>query len=231
MSFLKCPACTAEVPVGMDYCPVCACPIDPNERIKYFQIARIGEIVVDNTPVLLDRPQRLILQLIPSKAFDTSSKYNLTAIDKSHCASIYSSSFDFGRYEKDSFIAGVESTGIPRSSAYFQIFTNGIIETVDTRVFDFREGVKLIDAETSEKGIVTAVSRYLQIYETLGIDPPAVALICLIGVKGYAIGPKPQAGRSQIDRDAVFAPDIPIDDFKTRNIAKLLKPAFEVIFK
>ena len=78
---------------------------------------------------------------------------------------------------------------------------------------------------------MTAISRYLQIYETLGVAPPAVVLLCLIGVKGYAIGPNLQAGRSHIDRDAVFAPDIPINDFKTRNVAKLLEPAFEIIFK
>ena len=85
-----------------------------------------------------------------------------------------------------------------------------------------------------EKEIIGSVDVYLRSIQMLGVVPPVLFFISLLGVKGSFmwVGRRGHSGHfapKLFDRDMLVSPDIVIEDLEC-NAAKTLRPAFDMIW-
>lgn len=115
---------------------------------------------------------------------------------------------------------------------YIQIFRNGKIEEVDTRILRILEekqlGNILIPSRRFEGMILNGVQKRLALLKTLDIKSPVIMHLSLIGVKGYIMVPegkadpfgdyldslKETARENPIDRDNLLLRGVLMDDFQ-----------------
>ena len=207
------------------------------ERIRNFRIDRIGKIIADETPVPLDSPHRIVLHLIHGNAFNPSIKYDVNSIyprrhDK--LPLIYRSVLS-GRYNLDGLFAYSDRDN-GKHSAYTQLYRNGIIEAVDSRMLAPREraGVtlKIIPHVAFGEKLIQATTSYLNLMAELAIEPPIFIFLSLLNVKDYriTIGDRfdPYSGDS-IDRDTLLLPPEIIEAYGVPPVT-ILKPIFDLIW-
>ena len=83
--------------------------------------------------------------------------------------------------------------------AYAQLFRSGVIEAVDG--FTLTGTEHGIPAVAYEEELIRATGSYLKLLPQLGIEPPVIVMLSMIGVKGFKMAtgprfvlPKPCAG-------------------------------------
>jgi len=200
------------------------------ERIKNFREKRLSMIISEETPVPMYKNAKIVLHIIPISAFATSSKFDLTTRDlNTNCKPLCSPGWNY-RYNFDGHLSycAYRYDGTLPIASYFQLFRNGIIETVDSQML-----MTKIVPLMYEKEILEVIPRYMKIYDELGIAPPALIMLSLVGVKGYSMEtnrPKYTViDPMSIDRDILVVPEILIDEFNI-DFAKILRPIFDSVW-
>lgn len=198
------------------------------EKIKRFREDRVAKILADETPVLLRGIHRIVLHLIPISSMTPSSAnvdLDRALKNRSNLTPIYSVSSNL-RHNFDGILSCNQDTG------YLQLFRSGIIEAVESSILDRRN---TIPDKFLEPKLYAAVDLYLKLQQDIGISPPIIVLLTLIGVKGYSVtqnpllqGIGPEQGK--IDRDILALPDIMVDNFST-SADIILRPAFDTIWQ
>jgi len=89
------------------------------------------------------------------------------------------------RHNFDGWMSSSSDNGL--SNSYAQLFRDGSIETVDARMLH-PEG-RSIPIDLLETEVIDVVSKYLALLGQLGVDPPIVLMLTLMGVQGYTIPP------------------------------------------
>jgi hypothetical protein len=125
----------------------------------------------------------------------------------------------------------------PQADSSLQVFRNGIIEAVDSRLLQFRGADSVILGYPFERTLVDDVRRLLDLQREVGVDPPVLALVTLLGVAEWAILGQ---GRHEelewrrrglrIDRDIVLLPDVSFDSLDSDSAATL-RPAFDAFWQ
>jgi hypothetical protein len=78
---------------------------------------------------------------------------------------------------------------------------------------------------------MSCLKNYLKVQQDLGLVPPIVLMLSLIGVKDYQIGfGQFQDTRQPIDRDMALLPDVLIENFSTEP-ADILRPVFDAVWQ
>jgi hypothetical protein len=206
------------------------------DRIRNFRADRVAKIQADETPVPLDYPHRIVLHFLHANAFNPFLKYDVN--------SIYPSRYDKlplirrnvlnGRYNLDGLFTYSESDD-GKHSAYTQLYRNGIIEAVDSRMLAPRErnGVilKHIASVVFEEKLIQATTRYLNLMSELAIEPPIFIFLSLLNVKDYTIPGDIYNGFSTgpIDRDLLLLPAEIIESYGVKT-ANILKPLFDLVW-
>jgi hypothetical protein len=83
-----------------------------------------------------------------------------------------------------------------------------------------------------EGEIVDATRRFLGLLSKMGVEPPFLVMLTLVGVLGYRLGvDERRAHRTTrpIDRDILLVPDLLIEEV-AGDIVKSLKPIFDAIW-
>ena len=186
------------------------------EQIRKFRAERISRIVSDETPIPIPSGSKIVLHLLPLQAFSSPTRIDLS---KAHedlrlwplGAQGYSKRINLDGLLN--YTAG--SFGRSGSAGYLQLYHNGIIETVDTTILilNARPSVNaphLIPSTIFEREIIQRIQAYLASLQQLGISPPVVATLTLVGVKGFsmAVNPSSMGGGAPIDRDIVNVPEM-----------------------
>ena len=70
------------------------------------------------------------------------------------------------------------------SSGCVQVFRSGAVEAVSSVLVTERDGNRFIASIAYEKEIISSVEVYLRSMQTLGVVPPVLFFISLLGVKG-----------------------------------------------
>ncbi len=204
------------------------------EQIRNFVAQRIGNIVADETPVLLANNGKIALHLIPfssfapGKKFDIASKQfeikNLRPLDGGSRTP---------RFNLDGILSASLTPG--QSNTYVQFFRNGIIETVNAELLfpHFgRLGIPSVKGRNYEWLIVEIIEEYLEAYKKIQIDLPIYLFLSLINVKGYFVSSDLVRAFSEpinINKDVFTLPEVIINSLDD-NIPFLLKPAFDTIW-
>lgn len=206
------------------------------EQLRKFRIERVGKVVSNETPVPLEAKPKIIFHLIPISAFAANIKYDLREFQLSANREILAPiSADYGsnlRFNFDGILTYEQYDRTKPAVSYLQLFRNGIVESVDTNLFEPDDTPPLIPSFNFERDIIKAFERYVNIQSMLETEPPYFLLLTLFGVKGYNLPTRARTiGRynNLIDRNDLFVPEILVDDLSLP-AATILRPAFDSVW-
>lgn len=206
------------------------------EQLRRFRVERVGKVVSNETPVPLETKPKLIFHLIPISAFAANIKYDLREFQLSPNREILAPiSADYGsnlRFNFDGILAYEQYDRPKPAVSYLQLFRNGIVESVNTTLFESDDTPPLIPSIIFEQDIIKALERYVNIQSVLETEPPYFLLLTLVGVKGYNLPTRARTiGRynNLIDRNDLFVPEILVEDLSLP-AATILRPAFDSVW-
>jgi hypothetical protein len=79
--------------------------------------------------------------------------------------------------------------------------------------------------------MISNLKNYLKVQQELGLEPPIVLILSLIGVRGYRIGFGVfQDPKQPIDRDTALLPDVLVENYSAE-AADILRPVFDAVWQ
>lgn len=214
---------------------------DPiRDRISAFRSDRVGKILASKTPVPLEPGPKLVLHLLPVRAFAEQ-----VALDLKSAQQDGNSLEPMGRprtYGPLRFnFDGLFSTGGPEAQkpySYIQLFRNGVMEAVYARI----SRDKLVFGLDCGRQVVKAPgTSYMQFQKHLGLGPPLFITITMLSIRGFIIvpcGPNDPIEFhnwlgmpiAPVDQEALLAPDVLVEH-EGADIGRLVRPAFDSIWQ
>jgi hypothetical protein len=202
------------------------------ERIRDFRLERIARIGSDETPVPLGQGKaKLVVHAIPVVSFSTSFLFDVAGISKTY-NQYFGQRFDC-RFNIDGIVL-YESSDEKQVKTYYQIFRNGCIEFVYTRLSYTDIGGLALRSLKAEEEIIKSVASSLIFQKVNVIQPPTIIFVSLLGVKGMIFG-LPQShwniSSSCFDRDTILIPEVMLDNYPDdNNPTYLMKPALDAMW-
>jgi hypothetical protein len=207
------------------------------ERVRRFRDERVARIVADETPVVLPPDHvRVVLHVVPVAALDPTARLDITHLIRApqHCPRPLGSNGWHHRHNLDGFLTYQTFDKIDEGISYVQLFRSGAIEAVEggtcprptPQSILFRFG-------HYEEVLIDGLNGYLKVLQELGSTPPAFVLLTVLGVKGYVLTTDRGDGwrcPHRIDRDALFLPDVLVDDFP-QPADVILRPVFDSVWQ
>ena len=200
-----------------------------NERIRAFRQDRLSNIIAGETPVSLVPGARTILHMIPLSSFNSGVRYDLTELEIKNqnltlAPSSYDYNFGFRQFNFDGLISISERTNqLNVTDSYLQVFRTRTLESVEAESINRSESTpnwKSLD----EQRLIAAVDRGKSLMRHLGIEPPILILVTLVGVKDHIIYRGQNyylSSSTKFGRDVLQLPDVLVNDFD--------KPANEIV--
>lgn len=206
------------------------------ERLRSFRIERLSMITSGQTPITLpDKTPKFVLHILPVSTFDSRASVDLSTVSLPHdkLQPIYARSWS-QRYNFDGYLSYSElSEGEPYT--YLQLFRTGGIEAVEAHIMtDHRRKNPSIPGEDYEKELLYSLTRFLSLQKQMGVEPPLVVMLSILGVVGYVmdVGDRwfVQRVKSQpIDRDDLLLPETIVESFE-EDPAHIMKPIFDAVW-
>jgi hypothetical protein len=199
------------------------------QRIREFRAQRLAAILAGETPMVLQGTEgKVILHLLPISAFDLTSTAQLDLarlttefgnlpllLEKTACSKRYN--LDGLLFHNGKF-------------SYTQVFRNGAIEAVDSYTLA-SAGKPFLPDVPIEQRLLSGVQAYLPVLRQLGVTPPLLLMVSLLGVKGLEIVQGHQRFSSPpIDRDDLILPEVLVEDMRAEP-ARLLRKVFDMIWQ
>jgi hypothetical protein len=196
------------------------------ERMRQFRAERLAKIVAGETPVALNNGSKMILHVVPLSVFSRKDVCDLSEVDAPPIDPVPmgASGWDH-RYNFDGLLAYCAGR------AYTQLFRDGRIEAVEAGVIQRGSDRKAISC-AFEEIVVSSLENSLQVQKKLGVAPPLVVMLTLIGVCGYRIvgwGGFDEPDSGPIDRDDLLSDEHIIEESDC-DCARMMKPIFDAIW-
>lgn len=204
-----------------------------SRKIKEFRINRIAQILADETPIALEGGPKIILHILPIESFLLGKSFDISIALRNHIDLRTLSAFNVRyRYNFDgvlkySFISEDIST------SYVQLFRSGIIEAVDTYMLSYENEQKAFHIIDIEKELIGILNDYLRFLRSLGVNPPLLIALSILGVRGFAmVAPRFRLGlaRHPIDRDNLLIPETLVKDYE-EEASTVLWPIFDTLWQ
>lgn len=210
---------------------------DAGEQIRRFRDERLARIVAGEGAFPTGRSALIVLHLIPMRMADPTSRYDLRGLHKQRVAlpPLYANGWD-SRYNLDGFVAW--SPGIGQRTSYVQVFRNGAVEAVESGMLDPQGTQRLIPGSLLADQLLENIPKYLEVQRQLGIDPPVVILVTLVGVEGYRLAASPTWDRrarhresqgTPLDRDLIPSTESILDEWDA-DVRLILRPILDAIW-
>jgi schlafen family protein len=220
-----------------------------SDRIRLFRGERLAAIAAGELPTVLEEGATVVLHLVPVAAVEdlAAPLGDLSAvIDDDRLRPMYLAQSFGVRWNLDGlFTDDWVDTGAAR--AYVQVFRSGAIEAVDLWTIEgvdefMRQGAPPtngISGYVVERTLIDATKRFLELGQVLGVQPPVVALISLLGVKGKILIAgdeerfayrRPFSRRPEIDRDRLLLPEVRFELLEA-DPAIVLRRAFDALWQ
>jgi hypothetical protein len=158
-----------------------------SEQTSGFRIDRIIDIANDRTPVQLRKKPRVVLHIVPLSALVEQPSYDVTAFHRNPVLhQPWSGSNWDRRMTFDGALLYGDIDAELKAGFYTHFYRNGIMESVNTDLLETRQipGQRLIPHIIFEGSVLEYLPKCLASLRQLGVRPPAVVLLTLIGVKG-----------------------------------------------
>lgn len=207
-----------------------------SKRIRDFHLERISSIYADEFPIPMSGGAKIMLHLIPISAFESSYQVDLGLASENYFK--LAPNLTGYRYNLDGLLV-FHSIQSGQMASYIQLYRSGNVELVDNSILNSStDGNLVIPSLSFESEILKSVPRILQFQEQLGIEPPIMLFLTLVGVKGYVMGMPSRVAFSiptsqlihEIDRDILDIPEIVIENYSLDKLSSLLKPLFDTVW-
>lgn len=202
------------------------------DRIRRFRADRLAKIVAGETPIALDEGAKMVFHVIPFGTFVAGYKCDLSMIASGDLPLIYFSGGWTHRYNFDGLLTYDKIGDKPTAFAYVQLFHNGVIEALDTWMFQ-ASGDKRMLSRAYEEELIKALVAYLNVQRKLGVETPFFAMLSFLGVRGYGIGGVSsfysRRGQDLIERDTLIIPEVVIEEFEC-DFYEIMRPAFDSVW-
>ena len=205
-------------------------------RIRDFRLERLASIAAGETPVPLEGISTLVLHIVPLSISDPTTRLDLSTQTRKlqDVRPIRSAGWN-SRHNYDGFLTYSSGTRESLARTYVQMFRSGAFEAVETTMLSIKtenNETPLIPSLIFEQEIIAAVSLYLRTQEQIGVLPPVLIMLSLLGVRGYGMAANPYQypRKSQpIDRKDLILPDIMLQEFGNHP-DQIMRPAFDAIW-
>jgi hypothetical protein len=117
--------------------------------------------------------------------------------------------------------------------SYFQLFRDGKIECVDAGLLQPKgEYGKVIASLALEAACIACLARMFKLLRVLEVEPPALVMLTLLGVKSYRMALDPMAGYASavIDRDALVITPRFVESYESDVAASILRTSFDSLW-
>lgn len=161
------------------------------DRIRDLRLDRIAKIKANDTPVQLYDGPRVVLHVVPIAAFDSRTRVDLSTLGRETPGfePIYSSRRDY-RHNFDGILVYPQLGDDGPAHSYLQIFRNDALEAVSANMIQADDGgQRFIRSVVVEPEVMEAVEKYVQLERAMGVEPPYVVMLSLLGVNGYQVVP------------------------------------------
>ncbi|MGK3986012.1 ATP-binding protein [Sorangium sp. So ce136] len=204
-------------------------------QIRRFRDERLGRIMADETPVMLDGPRRLVLHVIPFSSVSLNAHMDLKPWEKALHFPLGGSVSNF-RYNFDGFLTWNEGRG-DRQHSYLQVFRTGALEAVSTiETTPIQGGLLEFYPNHIEDSLLDRLPKYIAELRKSAIETPFVILVSLLNLKGVAAYSSQRnfRGTFPVDRDTLLLPESLLEEYPEDlrlAIPKLLRPAFDALWQ
>lgn len=222
---------------------------DTKQRINRFRENRIKKIRNGDTPETLFGNLMAILHLVPLSACDPDQQCELAKLEEndSRLHPFAYPGFSRTRPNNDGLLACISSNRAA-SRAYTQVFTSGVIESVDSEPFVryFKAAYSpdhpdellsnsplYLSINEFECGLIKAVRNYIDVLKEFDIAPPVYLFLTLVGFKGVIlsrVGPFYADTDRYGDRDLLPMRRICIENYEHR-LSKTLQGCFDSVWQ
>jgi hypothetical protein len=200
------------------------------ERIRGFRADRISQLLDGRTPVPFVAGAKTILHLIPLESLAGPVQYDVLRFgqDCSKLCPMLTESTWSVRINLDGVVT--YNGGHYDSTAYIQVFRNGIMEAVEGRMLNLTgpQGKRILYARDLEHELLKCFGRLRAVQRELGIIPPVVVALTLTEAKELDI-PNSWGTSHPITEDHLILPESLVED-STQPSGKALKPIFDLIW-
>lgn len=203
------------------------------ERVQSFRLGRLSKVIAGETPVKLCSQRALILHLFPLGSATGFARYDTAVLEqkRGELRPLYAAGWSH-RHNFDGFVTFVAAED-GATHSYLQVFRDGAIEAVESGMIEPWDERLEIPSLKYEQELIEALPRLLSTQKGLGAGVPIVAMLSLVGVKGYrmAVDPRRRFVRDQpcIDRDVLAVQPLLLDSFEV-DPASALRPAFDEVW-
>ncbi len=195
------------------------------ERVRHFRDERLARIVADDTPMAVRPGPRTVLHLLPIAALDAPPlQVDVAAIASRMSVFPHHTVSPNNRFNFDGLLYYTPPSGREPCPIYLQVFRNGAIEVVETRMVSNKPGwERTLAISPWEKSLIDTLTDCLHLQREIGITPPIFMLLSLLGVNGHHV-PHGTFGQTAaaIDRDTLLLPDVLLDDYPTDVDVKMM---------
>lgn len=202
------------------------------EKIRGFRDQRLSLIESGEAPTSFPPGPKLVLHSIPfqSVAPGGSTLFELDQLKQ--VSTSLEQALDTGRGFRPNLDGLLAEGRYPRKTV--QMFRSGALEFVSGEIAEQREDLPLGEEFWLLPGIsfgarvVKVTGLFLTAHEALGLDPPVLLLISLLGTRGCAF-----AGSARIksfDREVGPLPDVYVQDFGD-DAPPLVRPVLDIVWQ
>ena len=185
------------------------------ERIRNFRIDRIAKINANQTPTPINEGIKFILHLIPLAAFTGGVTIDIQHHERHRLHEFITLSGGGWnrRINLDGYLIFTGGRGqLP--DGYTQLYRNGVVEAAHVYELPRENKPNSLPSVHYERIIWEGLSRYLQKFQDLDIEPPIYVFLTLIGVANSVLELPRGDFRNQfptVDRDELILPEIMTD--------------------
>jgi len=210
------------------------------ERLRRLRAERVTRVAGLETPVPVGDGAKLVLHALPVGGLEDAWSRFLVLIGgqaMQHETQIASMLQPVGQFPAtwgfnlDGYVLHTLDNDLSRQ-CYTQLFREGGLEIVSGRVL-----VRVSDGSGfygwgMEGAVIGCFARYQEFWRVIGVTPPLLVGLTLIGVKGWTVLRQPyhfSTARGTFDRDVVMSPEIVMTDL---NIPAdiVLRPLFDFLW-
>lgn len=208
------------------------------EHIRTFKLERLGNIVGDDAPQDLIPGARIVLHMIPFSAFGSGTRFDLSRLEgaANDVVAPLVTQTEYRhvtrRFNLDGYLTHLSPGDRTPAWSYLQVFRSGILEYVEAyninKVYQGEHSWSKYD----EAKVGSAIVRGLALQKMLGVEPPIVVMLTLVGVRGHKIF----LGERLFDsftlpfrRDTMLIPEVVVEDYGT-DPDEIIRPLFDVVW-
>ena len=206
------------------------------ERIRSFRLERLGNIVSGDTPVKIEDGTRIVLHMMPLSAFGSSARYDVTRLEEDDRLTIPLTGPEVysavqRKYNLDGYLSYLTPMGSKEAWTYMQAFSNGVLEYVDAHSLNMGENGlhESFWHVGHELKIANAIRRGLDLQRLLGVEPPVVVILTLLGVRDYNVLTRDHIPGQLFSRDTLNIPEVLLEDFNM-SLDDITRPLYDPIW-